>query len=138
MSYAVARLRNQNSDANKLYDEDRAIHEWYRFVLSFPPHLVRHYLERFGAHPGHRVLDPFCGTATTLVECKKHGIEGIGIEGNPVAHFAGCVKTAWEVNPGALVIEGQRIAELAREQLLRLGIQDKMPLFPTLPVDIAL
>jgi hypothetical protein len=99
---------------------------------------VRHYLERFGAHPGHRVPDPFCGTATTLVECKKHGIEGIGIEGNPVAHFAGCVKTAWEVNPGALVTEGQRIAELAREQLLRLGIQDEMPLFPTLPVDIAL
>ncbi|MCG8347265.1 MAG: site-specific DNA-methyltransferase [Chloroflexales bacterium] len=138
MSYAVARLRNQNSDANKLYDEDRAIHEWYRFVLSFPPHLVRHYLERFGAHSGYRILDPFCGTATTLVECKKHGIEGVGIEGNPVAHFAGCVKTAWDVNPSALVAEGQRIAEMAHEQLFLLGIQDEMPLLPTTSVDIAL
>jgi hypothetical protein len=25
---------------NKLMGEDRAFHDWYRFVLSFPPHLV--------------------------------------------------------------------------------------------------
>lgn len=41
MSYAIARNRDVNSDINKLYPEDRAVHEWYRFVLSFPPHLVR-------------------------------------------------------------------------------------------------
>jgi hypothetical protein len=40
MSYAIARNRDVNSDINKLYPEDRAVHEWYRFVLSFPPHLV--------------------------------------------------------------------------------------------------
>jgi hypothetical protein len=40
MSYAIARNRGANSDINKLYPEDRPIHEWYRFVLSFPPHLV--------------------------------------------------------------------------------------------------
>jgi hypothetical protein len=28
---------------NKLYVEDLAAHDWYRFVLSFPPHLVKHY-----------------------------------------------------------------------------------------------
>jgi len=25
----------------------RPVHEWYRFVLSFPPHSVRNYLQRF-------------------------------------------------------------------------------------------
>lgn len=83
MSYATARRRGANAEINKLYAEDRAVHEWYRFVLSFPPHLVRAYLERFGLAAGHRVLDPFCGTGTTLVECKKHGIPSIGIEANP-------------------------------------------------------
>ena len=34
--------------ANKLAPADHAAHEWYRFVLSFPPHLVRDYLARFG------------------------------------------------------------------------------------------
>jgi hypothetical protein len=33
-----------NMEMNKLSPKDRAVHDWYRFVLSFPPHLVRHYL----------------------------------------------------------------------------------------------
>ena len=51
---------------NKLYTEDLAAHDWYRFVLSFPPHLVRHYLQEFGVSGSSQVLDPFCGTGTTL------------------------------------------------------------------------
>src|ERR1039457_448795 len=69
---------------NKLRFEDRAAHDWYRFVLSFPAHLVRTYIERFELEPKHTVLDPFCGTGTTLVECKKLGIPSHGIESNPM------------------------------------------------------
>ena len=32
---------------NKLRIEDCAAHDWYRFVLSFPAHLVRTYIDRF-------------------------------------------------------------------------------------------
>lgn len=128
MSYSIARRRNTNSDANRLLQEDRPVHEWYRFVLSFPPHLVRQYLERFGLQPGHVVLDPFCGTGTTVVECKKLGINGIGVEGNPMAHFAGCVKTDWSVNPTALLIEARQVAQSAYAELAMLNIQDEVAL----------
>ena len=67
---------------NKLRATDRAAHDWYRFVLSYPPHLVRSYVDRFGFGPHSRVLDPFCGTGTTLVECKKLGVPSVGIESN--------------------------------------------------------
>ena len=73
MSYATARRRGANSEMNKLLPEDRAVHGGYRVVLSFPPHLVRTYLERFDVHGDQRVLDPFCGTRTVLVEAKKAG-----------------------------------------------------------------
>ncbi len=63
-----------NSQSNKLQGKDQSIHEWYRFVLSFPPHLVRTYLTQFGMNTSHCVLDPFSGTGTVLVECKKLGI----------------------------------------------------------------
>ena len=43
---------------NKLKLVDRAAHQWYRFVLSFPPHLVREYVAKFGLNSHHRVLDP--------------------------------------------------------------------------------
>jgi len=64
----------KNGNLNRVRAEDSSIHDWYRFVLSFPPHLVRDYLTKFGITKRHRVLDPFCGTGTTLVECKKLGI----------------------------------------------------------------
>src|SRR5688572_4755071 len=84
---------------NKLRLEDRAAHDWYRFVLSFPAHLVRTYIDRFGLDAKHTVLDPFCGTGTTLVECKKLGIPSCGIEPNPMAAFASGTKVDWEIDP---------------------------------------
>lgn len=125
MSYAIARQRESNLNANKLYDEDRSAHEWYRFVLSFPPHLVRQYLERFGADVHTRVLDPFCGTGTTLVESKKHGIPGVGIEANAVAHFAGQVKLDWTPDPDGLIDHAYRVAEMTQQRLCAEGIDDQ-------------
>src|SRR5574340_1531070 len=103
MSYATARRKGSNAETNKLYPEDRAVHEWYRFVLSFPPHLVRDYLDRWGITPDDQVLDPFCGTGTVLVECKKRGVSGVGFEANPMAHFASTTKLDWTLSPDGLV-----------------------------------
>src|SRR2546429_8360395 len=75
------------ADVNRLDASDRAAHDWYRFVLSFPPHLVRDYLARFNVDQTATVLDPFCGTGTTLVECKNHSVSSIGIEAHP-SYFA--------------------------------------------------
>lgn len=86
------------ANQNQLRSDDRAVHDWYRFVQSFPPHLVRSYLDRFRIVPGHLVLDPFCGSGTTLVECKKQGIASVGMDPHPMAHFASSVKVNWTVD----------------------------------------
>jgi hypothetical protein len=116
---------------NKLRPEDRAAHDWYRFVLSFPPHLVRQYIERFALKPGDLVLDPFCGTGTTLVECKKLGIQSVGVEANPIAWFASRVKVDWSVHPDGLLNHASQVAKLASEELEAEGIDDfhGLPLF---------
>lgn len=80
---------------NKLRVEDSSIHDWYRFVLSFPPHLVQQYLETFCVDQKSFVLDPFCGTGTTNVECKKHGVSSWGIEASPLTHFVSKTKCVW-------------------------------------------
>jgi len=104
-------------EANRLSAEDRPAHDWYRFVLSFPPHLVRDYIARFGLTGGHRVLDPFCGTGTTVVECKKQGIGSVGVEAHPLSHFAGATKINWRVDPDLLEEISRRIADNALEKL---------------------
>ena len=116
---------------NKLKLADRAAHQWYRFVLSYPPHIVRDYVAKFGLGARHRVLDPFCGTGTTPVECKKLGIPSVGLEANPVVRFASQTKLNWAVDADGLLKHAQAVAKSAEQKLYADGIEDTaaLPLF---------
>ncbi len=88
---------------NRLQKDDQAIHGWYRFVLGYPPHLVRHYLEVLKADPETDfVLDPFSGTATTPVEARLQGFSVAGIDANPIGALATQTKLNWTIDTEAL------------------------------------
>ena len=118
---------SRDRNTNRIGRRDRAFHDWYRFVLSFPPHLVQEHIEDFGLGDRSVVLDPFCGTGTTLVESKLRGISSFGIEANPFAHFATSVKTDWEINPDLLYSLSCEVAEIALDILRKQGIDDAIP-----------
>ncbi len=122
---------NRNSNAsnasiNRVYSKDRVVHEWYRFVLSYPPHLVRDYLDKFGIDSDQRVLDPFCGTGTTVVECKLQGIPSVGIEAHPMSYFASKVKADWSPEANGLIEHANAVAEAVLSDLSTQGIEDYM------------
>ncbi|MBX3549548.1 MAG: hypothetical protein KF748_10355 [Xanthobacteraceae bacterium] len=117
--------KRANRTVNRVDEGDQAAHNWYRFVLSYPPHLVRDYLQRFGADERSICLDPFCGTATTPVECKKLGVPSVGIESHPLSFFAASVKTDWATDPAGLLEHAQGIAQKTIEDLKRDGISDE-------------
>ncbi len=118
-------MRTALKNQNHLLPSDSAAHDWYRFVLSFPPHLVREYLDKFGAGKKSLVLDPFCGTGTTLVECKKMGIASIGIEANAMAAFASRVKVDWSPASSKLREHAAKISNLALRALKKDGVLDE-------------
>ncbi len=124
----IPKSRRQNGNANKLAPEDRAFHDWYRFVLSFPPHLVRDYINEFNLSKNSVILDPFCGTGTTLIEAKMLGYQSIGLEANSFAHFAASVKVNWQVDADKLLEKSRDIAYTALELLKLQGFDDSHPL----------
>lgn len=91
-------IPRRNGTINALQAEDMPVHGWYRFVLSYPPHLVRQYLAAFSLTADDLVLDPFCGTGTTLVEAKKHRVPSIGCDAHPFAAMVSRVKTNWRAD----------------------------------------
>ena len=125
MTTGAAALTRANPALNRLKPEDRAVHDWYRFVLSFPSHLVRQYTERFTLGPDTLLLDPFCGTGTTLVECQKLGIPCVGVERHPMAWFASQVKVDWDVDANGLLAHARHVGDLAIRRLKRQGIDDR-------------
>lgn len=114
---------------NRISLQDEAVHRWYRFVLAFPPHLVTKYLNELGASRRSLVLDPFCGTGTTNIECLKLGISSCGVEANPIAWFASRVKTRWNVQPAKLAVANKKILGQVEKEFERHGLADVGPLF---------
>jgi len=120
----VARVSRPNGSINNLLPTDRAAHDWYRFVLSFPPHLVRDYADRFELNADSLLLDPFCGTGTTIVEGKKLGIPSVGIEAVPLPLLASQTKVDWSPDPDLFKAHAKNVAERVLTILERERVSD--------------
>src|SRR5438477_3872141 len=107
---------------NALQREDLPIHGWYRFVLSYPPHLVRRYMSAFGLTRSDLLLDPFCGTGTTLVEAKMLSIPSVGCDAHPFAALVSRVKTNWDLDPKLLKHHLSRLLRRGETLMLKHGL----------------
>ncbi|MDO8631342.1 MAG: hypothetical protein Q7R41_12710 [Phycisphaerales bacterium] len=81
------------------------IHRWLPYRQGFSPGLVRLFLKE-NAHirrgdPACRVLDPFSGSGTCVVECARQGVHAIGVEALSSLVFLAAAKfeRAWPPLP---------------------------------------
>lgn len=71
------------------------LHRWVPWVAGYSAQFVDDALASYNGHaPMSRVLDPFAGVGTTLVEARFHGHDSVGFEVNPYAALAARVKLA--------------------------------------------
>lgn len=83
------REQNKGKKQNTRYFS-HGIHE---YKGKFNPQIVRALLNIFGIAHDDIVLDPFCGSGTTLLECQLQDVSSYGIDINPMATFISRVKT---------------------------------------------
>lgn len=86
-----------------------AIHPYpAKFIGDIPRALI----ETLPIPHGTAVLDPFCGSGTTLMEAQRAGLNGIGIDLNPIACLISRVKTS--PLPGEFTEAVQQVISNAR------------------------
>ena len=73
-------------------NKDTPYHGWFKYREGFSHVLIKELLERSGIGQDEYVLDPFCGSGTTVVEAALNGYSGIGIDINPMSAFISDVK----------------------------------------------
>jgi len=73
---------------------------WGNFIPQIPHQLMLRYTKA-----GEWVLDPFVGSGTTLIECKRLGRNGLGIELNPEVAARSSAVIAEEPNPFGVMAE---------------------------------
>ncbi len=71
---------------------DQLTHYLFRYPAKFHPPAIRELIKLYSS-PGDRILDPFCGSGTLLVEATVTGRNAVGTDVDPVAVFASRVKT---------------------------------------------
>ncbi len=68
------------------------VHDIHEYRGKFFPQLVRACINISGIKKGAIVLDPFCGSGTSVCEAKISGMRGIGIDLNPLSVLIARVK----------------------------------------------
>jgi adenine-specific DNA methylase len=82
-----ALLENGARSGRKRQATRYSVHGLHEYKGKFNPQVARSILNIFNIRPGGYVLDPFCGSGTTLVECAHLGATGYGVDLNPLAAF---------------------------------------------------
>jgi hypothetical protein len=59
------------------------IHRWFRYSAGFSASWVRDLIEREKRNGRKRMLDPFVGSGTALLEAESSGVDAVGIEALP-------------------------------------------------------
>lgn len=71
----------------------KSIHSIHPYPAKFIPEIPSALMDILPIKENTKILDPFCGSGTTLVEAQKRGIDSVGVDLNPIATLISKVKT---------------------------------------------
>jgi SAM-dependent methyltransferase len=94
---------------------DRATHGFHSYTARMHPETARRAIAGLGLGKGDRLLDPFCGSGTVLVEAVLAGVTAAGLDASPLAVLVARAKT-WGRDRRGLVARARAIAAAVVEE----------------------
>jgi len=91
------------------------VHRWFRFSAGFSAQWVKQTIQQSGLSRPH-VLDPFAGSATTLLAAECAGAPSIGLEAQPFIARIADAKLAWRSEPEAYLNKAKALRRLSFRQ----------------------
>lgn len=93
-----ADLRHQRSGS--FVDNMRLpVHRWFRYSAGFSACWAGEVIRETAGGGPLRVLDPFVGSGTVVLEAERAGVEGIGVEAHPFLARIARAKLCWRADP---------------------------------------
>ena len=80
----------QRADYTHKFNAKTGRHGWLRLTPAYSVKVVEEMMRQY--EKPLRVLDPFCGTATTALSAAYHGHEGVTTDINPFLVWLGQIK----------------------------------------------
>ncbi|MGC8836887.1 MAG: DNA modification methylase, partial [Anaerolineae bacterium] len=92
------------------------VHRWFRYSAGFSAQWAEQEIRAALQQGPVRLLDPFAGAGTTLVEGERCGVPALGIEAHPFVCRIARAKLAWREPAERFLELAHRVQGAAREQ----------------------
>jgi hypothetical protein len=92
------------------------IHRWFRYSAGFSALWVNETIRSAPKRSHIKVLDPFAGSGSVLIEGERCGVRSIGVEAHPFVARVARTKLLWRESPGEFRKYALEILAEAREQ----------------------
>ncbi|MEB2584694.1 DNA methyltransferase [Bacillus cereus] len=99
------------------------VHGWFKYREGYSQQLVTELINRSGITTNEYVIDPFCGSGTTIVEAALNGYSGLGVDVNPMSAFIANTKSMYFSDEDLLVLR-QYIQRFELHELPDVEIQE--------------
>jgi hypothetical protein len=90
------------------------VHRWFRYSAGFSATWARGLIAEQVGLGRRRILDPFAGSATVLLETERFMAEGKGIEAHPFVLRVAKAKLQWRESPRSFLQAAAEVLKVAR------------------------
>lgn len=110
---ALERTVSDGASSTFVNNMSLPIHRWFRYSAGFSAAWVSSVIRQFRVDGAVRLFDPFAGSATTLIEAEREGVECIGIDSHPFIARIARAKLHWRTDPDAYKKQAQSVRDVA-------------------------